>query len=232
MDRLDYGIEEVIRGQAMKRFLTLAASLATGIFAQVYNAADGRTPLVLEPGSPGGVYQLSDLETVNLMNGQVSVAIPLLRVGGRGEVGYTISTPITRTPWTVDISTNTDACALSESNCTKYGFSAGAQPQWANPFYQAGYGPGLFVYKRAGGIDRSYGIQVARLAGLPKSVIQTAQRLLAQAPEAPPRPPMLSQPALPMFEAEPDSLRAELEALDLNRMTPLEALNWIAQKRT
>jgi DNA mismatch repair protein MutS len=89
-----------------------------------------------------------------------------------------------------------------------------------------------FLHRVAPGpADRSYGIQVARLAGLPKSVIQKAQRLLAQAPEAPPRAPMPSQPALPMFEAEPDTLRAELEALDLNRMTPIEALNWIASKR-
>jgi DNA mismatch repair protein MutS len=82
-----------------------------------------------------------------------------------------------------------------------------------------------------GPADRSYGIQVARLAGLPRSVIQKAQRLLAQAPEAPPRAPTVLQPALPLFESEPDPLRVELEALDLNRMTPLEALNWIASRR-
>jgi DNA mismatch repair protein MutS len=90
-----------------------------------------------------------------------------------------------------------------------------------------------FLHRVAPGpADRSYGIQVARLAGLPKSVIQKAQRLLAQAPETPPRAPMPSQPPLPMFEVEPDGLRAELEALDLNRMTPIEALNWIASRRT
>ncbi|HJW71761.1 MAG TPA: DNA mismatch repair protein MutS [Geothrix sp.] len=89
-----------------------------------------------------------------------------------------------------------------------------------------------FLHRVAQGpADRSYGIQVARLAGLPKSVIQKAQRLLAQTPEAPPKAPTVMQPALPLFEVEPDPLRAELEALDLNRMTPLEALNWIAQKR-
>jgi len=89
-----------------------------------------------------------------------------------------------------------------------------------------------FLHRVAPGpADRSYGIQVARLAGLPKTVIRQAQRLLAQAPEAPPRAPMPSQPALPMFETEVDPLRAELEALDLNRMTPLEALNWIATRR-
>ncbi|MBK8790240.1 MAG: DNA mismatch repair protein MutS [Holophagaceae bacterium] len=89
-----------------------------------------------------------------------------------------------------------------------------------------------FLHRVAQGpADRSYGIQVARLAGLPKSVIQKAQRLLAQTPETPPRAPMPSQPPLPLFEVEPDSLRAELEALDLNRMTPIEALNWIASRR-
>ncbi|WP_257305277.1 DNA mismatch repair protein MutS [Geothrix campi] len=89
-----------------------------------------------------------------------------------------------------------------------------------------------FLHRVAPGpADRSYGIQVARLAGLPKAVIQKAQRLLAQAPEAPPRAPMPSQPALPLFEVEPDGLRGELEALDLSRMTPLEALNWLAVKQ-
>ncbi|WP_243319881.1 DNA mismatch repair protein MutS [Geothrix sp. SG200] len=89
-----------------------------------------------------------------------------------------------------------------------------------------------FLHRVAQGpADRSYGIQVARLAGLPKAVIQKAQRLLAQAPEAPPRAPMPSQPALPLFEVEPDALRGELEALDLSRMTPLEALNWLAMKQ-
>ena len=90
-----------------------------------------------------------------------------------------------------------------------------------------------FLHRVAPGpADRSYGIQVGRLAGLPKAVIQRAQRLLAQAPEAPPRAPMPSQPALPLFEVEPDALRGELEALDLGRMTPLEALNWLALKQS
>ncbi len=89
-----------------------------------------------------------------------------------------------------------------------------------------------FLHRVAPGpADRSYGIQVARLAGLPRSVIQQAQRLLAQSPEAPPRAAVCSQPLLPMFEVEPDGLRAELEALDLNRMTPLDALAWLAMKQ-
>ena len=97
----------------------------------------------------------------------------------------------------------------------------------------------LFLHRIAEGpADRSYGIQVARLAGLPRSVIAAAQRILAETPEpAIPagrrrRPQQeVSQPPLPLFEAEPDPLRAELAALDLNRMTPLEALLWLSERQ-
>jgi len=97
----------------------------------------------------------------------------------------------------------------------------------------------LFLHRIAEGpADRSYGIQVARLAGLPRSVIQAAQRILAETPEPVPEParkakvrPGPVQPPLPMFEADPDPLRAELAALDLNRMTPLEVMNWVATRQ-
>jgi DNA mismatch repair protein MutS len=86
--------------------------------------------------------------------------------------------------------------------------------------------------------DRSYGIQVARLAGLPKGVIAKAQRILAETPETPiesPRKPKrtqeVQQPMLPLFEAEPDPLREELLALDLNAMTPLQVMNWVAERQ-
>jgi DNA mismatch repair protein MutS len=97
----------------------------------------------------------------------------------------------------------------------------------------------LFLHRIAEGpADRSYGIQVARLAGLPRSVIAAAQRILAQTPEtAIPaarkarKAAAELQPMLPMFEPEVDPLREELNSLDLNRMTPLEVLNWVADRQ-
>jgi len=96
----------------------------------------------------------------------------------------------------------------------------------------------LFLHRIAEGpADRSYGIQVARLAGLPRSVIAAAQRILAQAPETagvPARKRRAApevQPMLPMFEPETDPLREELNGLDLNRMTPLDVMNWVAQQQ-
>ncbi len=98
----------------------------------------------------------------------------------------------------------------------------------------------LFLHRIGEGpADRSYGIQVAKLAGLPRSVITRAQRLLAEAKEVsiepvrkPKRTPDVQQPMLPLFdEPETDPLREELKSLDLTRMTPLEALNWLAAKQ-
>ena len=98
----------------------------------------------------------------------------------------------------------------------------------------------LFLHRIAEGpADRSYGIQVARLAGLPRSVIAAAQRILAETPEPVLLPakkprraqPEVSQPMLPLFDLEPDPLRAELNGLELNRMTPLEVMNWVAERQ-
>ncbi len=97
----------------------------------------------------------------------------------------------------------------------------------------------LFLHRIAPGpADRSYGIQVAKLAGLPRSVIAKAQRLLAE-PEgegsthrnATVKHTPIQQPFLPMFEPSLDPLREELEGLDLARMTPLEIMNWVSAKQ-
>jgi DNA mismatch repair protein MutS len=86
--------------------------------------------------------------------------------------------------------------------------------------------------------DRSYGIQVARLAGLPASVIARAREIL-QALEQDELSrggrPSISGTAtdprrqLALFQAPVnDPVRDALEAVDVNRLTPLEALTLIA----
>ena len=98
----------------------------------------------------------------------------------------------------------------------------------------------IFLYKIIDGpSDKSYGIQVGRLAGLPGAVIGRAKEILAQLetehlekpekPEspaaAPPAPGAVDSPCHPQ-------VKAYLEALagtDLHKMTPLEALNRLYQ---
>ena len=89
--------------------------------------------------------------------------------------------------------------------------------------------------------DRSYGIQVARLAGLPKAVIDRAREILGAlerdelarggrpsvsgTPSDPQRQLALFQPAAAVNN---DSLREKLAAVDVDRMTPLDALKLVA----
>jgi DNA mismatch repair protein MutS len=92
-----------------------------------------------------------------------------------------------------------------------------------------------FLHRIAEGpADRSYGIQVAKLAGLPKSVIAKAQRILADlqdTPDVPKRQAQAAQTQLPLFDDEPDPIRQELDGLDLNNMTPMEVVKWVAEKQ-
>lgn len=81
-----------------------------------------------------------------------------------------------------------------------------------------------------GGADRSYGLQVARLAGVPAEVVRRAEEILveheAEGPVAPTASPG-TQLALPLAPADP--LVAELKELEVDRMTPLEALQKLSE---
>jgi DNA mismatch repair protein MutS len=85
-----------------------------------------------------------------------------------------------------------------------------------------------------GGADRSYGLHVARLAGLPPGVLERARVLLATLEAerpltAPPAP--ADQLALPLRPAGTHPLVSELADLDLDGLTPLAALNKLAEWR-
>ncbi|HKQ63491.1 MAG TPA: DNA mismatch repair protein MutS [Methylomirabilota bacterium] len=90
----------------------------------------------------------------------------------------------------------------------------------------------VFLHKvQPGGTDRSYGIQVARLAGLPAAVIARSKALLAELEEAGQlRTDASDAVQLGLFApAVPDPMLAELASLDLAHLTPLEALNILAK---
>ncbi|MGH7569173.1 MAG: DNA mismatch repair protein MutS, partial [Gemmatimonadales bacterium] len=96
----------------------------------------------------------------------------------------------------------------------------------------------VFLHRlEPGGADRSYGIHVGRLAGLPAPVVTRAWQVLKlleaghhvadRAPQAGAEPD-LHQFALFAGGAAPHPLLEELGRLDLNQLSPLEALNRIA----
>jgi DNA mismatch repair protein MutS len=87
-----------------------------------------------------------------------------------------------------------------------------------------------------GAADRSYGIEVAKLAGLPNEVVERAREVLAEhefaeaqatahlSPGAGPPPTQLT-----IFTPLSQPVLDKLRELDLNRLTPLEALNLLAE---
>jgi DNA mismatch repair protein MutS len=78
-----------------------------------------------------------------------------------------------------------------------------------------------------GGADRSYGVHVGQLAGLPRAVVVRAQELLAELETYPGASSVAraeSLPQLPLFGQAEEALRRELAALDVNALTPLEAI--------
>ena len=83
-----------------------------------------------------------------------------------------------------------------------------------------------------GAANRSFGLQVAKLAGVPDVVIERAKQKLAQL-ETEPKSQQMEMPLPETTPAKPtqDPLREELEALNLDQMTPMQALIWLNEKR-
>ena len=85
-----------------------------------------------------------------------------------------------------------------------------------------------------GGADRSYGIHVARLAGVPGSVLVRARQLLAELEAQRPLGPVPGggdQLVLPLPAPALHPVVEELQQLDLDGLSPLAALNKLAEWR-
>jgi DNA mismatch repair protein MutS len=89
----------------------------------------------------------------------------------------------------------------------------------------------LFVHRlEPGGADRSYGIEVGRLAGLPAPLLDRARHLLRLleseqlARAVDPRSAKAPTPQLGLFAATPDPVRERLAQTDVNALTPIQAL--------
>ena len=103
----------------------------------------------------------------------------------------------------------------------------------------------VFLHRIAeGAADRSYGIHVARLAGLPESLLERAEQVLAElesertadhleadgagrrAREL--RPASRAQAELPLFGPASHPVLDEIARLEVERLTPIDALNRLA----
>ena len=103
----------------------------------------------------------------------------------------------------------------------------------------------VFLHKIVpGGTDKAYGIHVARLAGIPPQVLDRARAILSHLEQehvggrgTPAAIPVREEPAaapvqqLGLFAGPGDALVRELEGVDVNSLTPLEALNLLDKWR-
>ena len=81
-----------------------------------------------------------------------------------------------------------------------------------------------------GGADRSYGIEVAALAGVSKSVVNRAKEILAELESASNTvKPLVSeteeQPQLTFATTPDNAVMRKLKETDMNTLTPIEAMN-------
>jgi len=86
----------------------------------------------------------------------------------------------------------------------------------------------VFLHKIVpGGADRSYGIHVGQLAGLPKPVIQRANEILRSLEASSGKAVRINPIAARQLALFPETnpLLDELKSLDINALSPIEALN-------
>ncbi len=98
----------------------------------------------------------------------------------------------------------------------------------------------VFLHKiMAGSSDRSYGIEVAKLAGLPAAVIERSEEILSglEADEknikrniARPRKRQVSED-ISLFNYKQSNVINELKNLPVDEMTPIEAMNYLQAKK-
>ncbi|MBI5471324.1 MAG: DNA mismatch repair protein MutS [Ignavibacteriae bacterium] len=111
----------------------------------------------------------------------------------------------------------------------------------------------IFLHKVTPGFaDHSYGIQVAQMAGLPEEVTERAKRILKnlEGSELTVHGEIVEKPGageaekkrrkgrvapemqMTLFEMRDDALRSELQKIDVEKMTPLEALQKLAELKS
>ena len=86
----------------------------------------------------------------------------------------------------------------------------------------------VFLYKiAAGGADKSYGIHVAQIAGMPPTVVLRAEEIMQLLEESSGKAVTLDPEMPKQMSLFPSTnpLLKELDALDINELSPLEALN-------
>jgi DNA mismatch repair protein MutS len=93
----------------------------------------------------------------------------------------------------------------------------------------------VFLHKIVpGGTDKSYGIHVAKLAGIPKSILERSKEILAElentfqkeaAGDKLTKQRTKESDSAPLFDQKEKDVLEKLKGLDVNNLTPIQAIN-------
>jgi DNA mismatch repair protein MutS len=97
----------------------------------------------------------------------------------------------------------------------------------------------VFLHKIvAGGTDKSYGIHVAKLAGIPKTIIERSKEILAElentfrketgGKEFTKKRTKEAEPAM-LFDQKEKDVLDKIKGLDVNNLTPIQAINLLTE---
>jgi DNA mismatch repair protein MutS len=213
-----------------------ASSAITGIADRIFTRI-GASDFLIKGQS---TFMVEMIEVANIAHNATSKSLIILDEVGRGTstfdgisiawavAEHILNTIKARTLFATHYNELTEL-ALTNDGVRNYNV---AVKEWGDEI--------IFLRKiEKGPADKSYGIQVARLAGLPDSIIKRAKEVLANLEKEElnetGRPRFADKKAkkgtvqLDLFSSLSDSLVTEIRNLDLKRLTPEDALNRLVE---
>jgi DNA mismatch repair protein MutS len=207
-----------------------AAQAHIGLVDRIFTRIGAREDLA----SGQSTFMVEMVETANILNNATPRSLLILDEIGRGTSTYdglSIARAVTEY---IHNNARTGARTLFATHYHEMVELAAYLPRVRNFNVAVSENKGEVVFQRKivpGGADKSYGIHVARMAGLPRAVINRAHEVLgdleAKGPTKGQRAAKGSRsvPALQIsLFGEKSPVLAELEQLDVNSLSPLEAL--------
>lgn len=177
-------------------------------------------------------FMVEMTETANILHNATASSLVLMDEIGRGTSTYD-GLSLARA-CAEHLARQTRALTLFATHYFELTRLADAVPGVANIHLDAAeYGERLvFLHTvKEGPANRSYGLQVAALAGVPASVVSAARTYLAELERTPQpaqaTPVAEAKPQMSLFEAPPSPALRLLDSIDPDALSPRDALDWL-----
>lgn len=202
-----------------------AASCTLGVFDRVFARIGARDELALGQST----FMVEMMESANILNHASERSLVILDEVGRGTSTYDGMA----IAWAmIERLADIGAITLFATHYHQLNALAEVTPGIANFRVSVEeYGDEIVWTHKVleGGTDRSYGIHVAKMAGVPHTVLARAAAILEELEErdgGAPKPALAATKRLQLtlFEVEKPPVAEALDALDVNALTPVQAL--------